>query len=326
MGPEALAQVLLPLANQTLPNLVVGLHTSDDAAVYRLSDDLAIIQTVDYFTPIVDDAEIFGAIAAANSLSDVYAMGGEVLFGLNIAGFPDTLDPDIIARIFAGGSAKIAEAGGAVAGGHTVTSPEPFYGMSVTGKVAPERIWSKSGARPGDRLILTKAIGTGVITTAAMNDAVEPSHLQSAVDSMLRLNRGAMEAGRDISIHACTDITGFGLLGHAWEMASKGGVRFEIRGARVPLLPGATTYANNGQIAGGLTRNRRYFTNMGVNIAEDVDDALKTLLFDPQTSGGLLIAVSERDAQALLDGLESRGQTGWEIGQVTSGEGVGVQQ
>ena len=223
MGPETLAQVLRPLTRHHHPDLIVGLQTSDDAAVYRLSDDQAIIQTVDFFPPVVDDAFAYGAISAANSLSDVYAMGGDVLFALAVAAFPDDLPREILTRIFEGGSSKVIEAGGVIAGGHTVTDDEPKYGLSVTGTIHPDRIWTKAGAKPGDLLFLTKPIGTGLITTAHKNRVVEDTHLQAAMDSMMKLNRAASVAARAVGPNACTDVTGFGLLGHGFEIAEKSG-------------------------------------------------------------------------------------------------------
>src|SRR5215216_4336159 len=211
MGPGALAQVLRrsSLSLQTHPDLLVGLQTSDDAAVFRLSSDQAIIQTVDFFPPVVDDPFTYGAIAAANSVSDIYAMGGDVLFALNVAAFPDDLPTEILTRIFEGGSSKIIEAGGVIAGGHTVTDDEPKYGLSVTGTIHPDQIWTKAGARPGDRLFLTKPIGTGLITTAHKNGVVASEHFEPALASMLRLNKGASVAARAVAPHACTDVPGF---------------------------------------------------------------------------------------------------------------------
>ena len=216
MGPAALAQVLRPLDLRHPPGSLVGLQTSDDAAVFRMSADLALVQTVDFFTPIVDDPWTYGAIAAANSMSDVYAMGGDVLFALNVAGFPEDLPGSILAAIFRGGADKVAEAGGVIAGGHTVTDAEPKFGLVVTGTIHPDRVLTKAGARPGDVLFLTKPIGTGVITTALKNQAASAEAAQAAIDSMLRLNRRHRERRGPPAVHACTDITGFGLLGQAW--------------------------------------------------------------------------------------------------------------
>ncbi len=324
MGPEALAQVLRPLTRHNHPNLIVGLQTSDDAAVYRLSDDQAIIQTVDFFPPVVDDAFAYGAISAANSMSDVYAMGGDVLFALNVAAFPDDLPRDILSRIFEGGASKVVEAGGVIAGGHTVTDDEPKYGLSVTGTIHPDRILTKAGAKPGDLLFLTKPIGTGLITTAHKNGIVADEHLRAALDSMMKLNRGASLAAREIWPNACTDVTGFGLLGHGFEVADKSGVALRIHASRVPVLPGALEYAARGQQPGGLGRNRDYYATQGVEVAADVSVDLAALLYDPQTSGGLLLSVANERREALLDAFAAAGEAIWEIGDVIAGRGVVV--
>jgi len=239
MGPGDLAQVLRPLVPHTHPNLIAGLAPGDDAAVYLIGPGQAIVQTLDFFPPIVDDPYTFGAIAAANSISDVYAMGGEVRLGLNIVAFPSDLDKAILTAILQGGSDKVREAGGVVAGGHTVTDPEPKYGLCITGLLDPAHLMTKAGARPGDSLLLTKPLGTGVITTAAKNDRAEPAHIDGAVESMLRLNGPASRVFRWAGVRACTDITGFGLLGHVSEMAQAGVVQFRIHSQAVPLLDGA---------------------------------------------------------------------------------------
>jgi selenide,water dikinase len=326
MGPEALAQVLRPLAIQTHPDLVVGLQTSDDAAVYRLAPGLAIVQTVDFFTPIVDDPWTYGAIAAANSMSDVYAMGGDVLLALNVAGFPETLPAAMVTEIFAGAAAKVAEAGGVIAGGHTVVDAEPKFGLSVTGRIDPDLVFTKAAARIGDVLVLGKPIGTGIVSTALKREMCDPADLDAAVASMLKLNRVAAEALRAIpSVRACTDVTGFGLLGHASEMAERSGVKLVISAESVPILPGAHRYATLGAVPGGLGRNRRYFQEHGrISIAADVDAALATLLFDPQTSGGLLAAVPEADLPRLLQESAARDAGFVVIGRVTGGEGIDV--
>jgi selenide,water dikinase len=324
MGPEALAQVLRPLTRYGHPDLLVGLQTSDDAAVYRLSDELAIIQTVDFFPPVVDDAFAYGAISAANSMSDVYAMGGEVLLALNIAAFPDDLPAEILTRIFEGGAGKVQEAGAVIAGGHTVTDDEPKYGLCVTGTIHPERILTKAGAQPGDRLFLTKPLGTGLITTAHKNGAVADDHLAAALASMLRLNRGAARAARAAPPNACTDVTGYGLLGHAFEVADKSGVGLRIDASRVPLLPGALEYAGQGQQPGGLGRNRDYYAGQGVAIAADLPAESAAVLYDPQTSGGLLLTVPPERRDALLDAFAAAVEEIWEIGEVIRGAGVVV--
>lgn len=317
--------MLRPLTLREDPRLLVGLQTSDDAAVFRMAGDLAVIQTVDFFSPIVDDAYTFGQIAAANSLSDVYAMGGDVLFALNIAAFPDDLDPAILTRIFEGGADKLAEAGAVIAGGHTVSDPEPKYGMVVTGAIKPDRIWTKAGAQPGDRLVLTKPIGSGIVSTALKRGSAAPAQVEGAVAVMSTLNKAASEAARAMPIHACTDITGFGLLGHAAEMAAKSGVRLTIDAAAVPLLDGAYALAETGNVAGGLGKNRDYFSSHSeatVTIDPGVDPTLRDLLFDPQTSGGLLFAVPEAQARGLCQALERAGVSHWIIGEVGAGSGV----
>src|SRR5215210_1646848 len=258
MGPGDLAQVLRHLESHSHPNLIVGLNPGDDAAVYLINERQALVQTVDFVPPIVDDPYTFGAIAATNSMSDIYAMGGEVALALNIVAFPDNLDKAILAAILQGGADKVYEAGGVIAGGHTVTDPEPKYGLCVTGFADPAHIMSKSGAHPGDRLILTKPLGTGVITTAAKNDRVKPVDLQGAVDWMLRLNGPASRVLKWAGVRACTDITGFGLLGHASEMAQAGSVLLHIDSASVPFMEGALDYVKDKQVPGGLGRNREY--------------------------------------------------------------------
>lgn len=328
MGPGDLAQVLRHLESHSHPNLIIGLNPGDDAAVYLINERQALVQTVDFFPPIVDDPYTFGAIAAANSMSDIYAMGGEVSFALNIVAFPDDLDYSILAAILQGGADKVREAGGVVAGGHTVIDKEPKYGLCVTGIADPAQIMSKGGARPGDRILLTKPLGTGVITTAARNDRSTPAHLQGAVDSMLRLNGPASRVFRWAGVRACTDVTGFGLLGHASEMAQAGGVLFHIQAASVPLLKGALDYVKDKQVPGGTGRNREYLLASGdtgtphVTIKESVRADLTTLLFDPQTSGGLLAAVPADRIVEVRAALEDQDVHSWEIGEVQAGRGV----
>jgi selenide,water dikinase len=326
MGPGALAQVLRPLTQRLDPNVLVGLQTSDDAAVYRLNDELAIIQTVDFFTPIVDDPYTYGAIAAANSMSDVFAMGGEVLMALNIAAFPETLPLRVIQRIFEGGADKAAEAGIVIAGGHTVTDDEPKYGLVVTGTINPKRILTKAGARPGDELFLSKPLGTGVITTAIKNEAAAPAHVKAAVASMLTLNRIASRLCQGIGVHACTDVTGFGLIGHAAEVAEKSGVHVVLNAAMLPLLEGAEEYATAGHLPGGAGRNRQYYQRERgiVSIDPAVPQVLADLLFDPETSGGLLFSAPERSAERIEAAFASAGESLWRIGRVESGSGVVV--
>lgn len=293
MGPEALAQVLRPLTLQAAPaELLVGLHTADDAAVYRLNDQQAVISTADFFPPVVDDPYVFGAIAAANAVSDVYAMGGQVLMAINLVAWPDNLESTILTDILRGGADIIAQAGGVIAGGHTVTDEEPKYGLAVTGVVHPERILTKGGAQPGDLLILSKPLGTGLITTAHKREQVEASDLDAAIQSMMQLNRKASQAlvEMGVDVHAVTDITGFGLLGHAWEMASqsRAGMRFEYDA--LPLLSHARHYAELGCVTGGAHRNEAYLSPH-VRISERLNKIDRELLWDPQTSGGLFAAI-----------------------------------
>lgn len=348
MGPGDLAQVLRPLAQHSHPNLIVGLEPGDDAAVYLIDGDStnprALVQTLDFFPPIVDDPYLFGAIAAANSMSDVYAMGGEPAFGLNIVAFPEDLDKSILTEILRGGMDKVLEAGAVVAGGHTVTDPEPKYGLCVTGFVDLQRIMRKEGARPGDRLILTKRIGTGVITTAAKNERAKQEHLDGAIASMLQLNGPGSRVFRWAGVRACTDITGFSLLGHASEMAQAGRVQLRFRAGDVPLLAGALDYVKAKQVPGGTGRNRKYLlasfdaeageqeaahptgsqSAVRVRVEGDVRPDMMTLLFDPQTSGGLLAAIPTEKVDVVRVALEEQGIGCWEVGVVEAGSGVVV--
>jgi selenide,water dikinase len=324
INPETLSQLLQPFSGHIDPRLIVGLQTSDDAAVYRLSDTLAVIQTVDFFTPIVDDPWTFGAIAATNSMSDVYAMGGEVRFALNVAAFPEEMSRSTIATIFEGGAAKVAEAGAVVAGGHTITTAEPLFGMSVMGEAHPDRIWTKAGARPGDCLFLTKPIGTGVLTTSLKNQDADPDSLDGAVASMTTLNRAAAAFAREQTVHACTDITGYSLAGHSHEVAAKSGVAIELSASRIPLLHGAEDAVGRNHVPGGLMRNQRYFTSQGVHIDARVAPNLATLMFDPQTSGGLLFAIPVDAAGRFVNGASNEGIPCWEVGRVTAGAGVRI--
>src|SRR5436189_891338 len=304
MAPGDLQEVLSVLrrpvlSEETARNLMVGLGAADDAAVYRISDDLALVETVDFFPPVVDDAWTWGAVAAANAMSDVYAMGGEVMFALAVAGFPREMDKAIIAEVFRGGAEKVVEAGGVIAGGHTVVDAEPKYGLCVTGRVHPGRLFLKGGLRAGDRLFLSKPLGTGVVTTAAKNDNASPEVLAAAVKSMLRLNRVAAQVAQAFDVRGATDITGFGLLGHAAEMVEASGAGIVVSGARLPLLPGALDLAERGQFSGGMARNRRYLdTLLGGRLTLDpaLSAGLAGLLTESETSGGLLFAVARERA------------------------------
>ena len=327
MGPEALAHVLRPLAEtykaEDYPALLVGLAEPDDAAVYRLNDAQAIISTTDFFPPVVDDPYAFGAIAAANAMSDVYAMGGEVLFAINLVAFPDDVDLGVLAEILRGGAEKVREAGGVIAGGHTVTDREPKYGLAVTGLVHPDRIMTKGGAKPGDRLVLTKPLGVGVITTALKHQKADADDVAAAVASMARLNREAAQAARAAGVRAVTDITGFGLLGHAHEMAHLGGVGFRLWAEAIPWLPGALRYGEADFFPGGMGRNLAFFGKW-VAFGAQVARTVQLLLYDPETSGGLLMAVPAANEAALHAELKARGAQGWTIGEVVEGAEAGA--
>jgi len=281
--------------------------------------------TTDFFAPLVDDPYAYGAIAAANAMSDVYAMGGEVVLGLNIAAFPDDLPHETIAAILRGGADKVTEAGGIVAGGHTIIDAEPKFGLAVMGLVQPKAVLTKAGARPGDVLFLSKAIGTGIVTTAAKQDAAAPEHLAAAIESMTRLNRHASHLAREAGAHALTDITGFSLLGHGYEMAAASGVALRFEASRVPLLPAALEYAARGIATGGAGRNRAYLAGK-VRLADNISEALEHVLFDPQTSGGLLFPVAPERAAEVEARFASAGETVWRVGEVMEGEGVEVLQ
>jgi selenide,water dikinase len=293
-----LDKVLSGLPRENNPNVLVGYDTADDAGVYRLSEDLALVQTVDFFTPIVDDPFTFGAIAAVNALSDVYAMGGMPLSALSIVAFPAGGDMDDLSEILKGGLSKMREAGCAVLGGHSVNDPEIKFGYAVTGTIHPDRIKANSGARAGDVLLLTKALGTGVIGTALKRGLSSSASVQAATQSMLTLNRAACEAMLRVEVHGCTDVTGFGMVGHAREMALASGVTLEIEAKRVPLLPGALEAVAAGALPAGL-KNNFDFAACDVEPAGGTDPAILELLYDPQTAGGLLIALSESDAARL---------------------------
>ena len=277
-------------------NVLVGFDTADDAGVYKLTPECALVQTVDFFTPIVDDPYTFGAIAAANALSDVYAMGGKPMTALSILAWPASGDLDDLAQIVKGGAEKIHEAGAALLGGHSITDNEVKFGYAVTGTIHPERIKTNAGARPGDALVLTKRIGTGVIATALKRGNAKEPDVQAAIESMLVLNRAACDAMLSFDVHGCTDVTGFGLIGHAYEMAMASRVTIEIDSRAVQFLPGAVEYARQGAISGGL-KNNREFASSCVEGQSEVDE----LLYDPQTSGGLLISLPAEDAPKLLE-------------------------
>lgn len=297
------------------PDVLVGFDTADDAGVYRLTPELALVQTVDFFTPVVDDPFTFGAIAAANALSDVYAMGGRPLSALSIVAYPADGDPDDLTDILRGGFAKMQEAGCTVIGGHSVNDPEIKFGYAVTGLIHPDRVKPNAGALPGDALVFTKALGTGVIATALKRGTASEAAVHAATESMLTLNRSACEAMLQFEVHACTDVSGFGLLGHAREMAVASGVTVEISASAVPLLPGALDAVRTGAVPRGLNNNREFVAG-AVEEADSLSADLVTLLYDPQTSGGLLISLPEIEAAKLCSALAGANV----IGRVTASD------
>jgi selenide,water dikinase len=293
-----LDRVLAAIPRVTNENVLVGFDTADDAGVYKLTPELALVQTVDFFTPIVDDPYTFGAIAAANSLSDVYAMGGRPISALSLLAYPAKGDLDALEQILKGGAEKIHESGCVILGGHSIADDEIKFGYSVTGTVHPDRVKANAGARAGDVMVFTKRLGTGVITTALKREIAKESDLQAAIDSMLTLNQRACEAMLAYEVHGCTDVTGFGLIGHAREMALGSGVTIEIDTATVRFLPGALDYARQGALPGGL-KNNREFASCAVEVVREIPPEIEDLLYDPQTSGGLLISLPEADAAQL---------------------------
>jgi selenide,water dikinase len=309
--------VLGKLARQHDPNVLVGFDTADDAGVYKISATQALVQTVDFFTPIVDDPFTFGQIAATNSLSDVYAMGGRPLSSLAIVCFPDKGDLDVLQQILAGGLSKMMEAGCTVIGGHSVRDPEIKFGYSVTGMIDPQRVWANANAQMLDSLILTKGLGTGVISTAIKQGKARQAWIDAATKSMTTLNARAAEvaASGKFTVHAATDITGFGLIGHAREMAAGSGVSLRIDSAKVPLLEGALDCVRAGFIPGGL-KNNREFAECQVGYEANVPEEIRTILFDPQTAGGLLLSVARADTESLLTALNNAGVPAVEVGEV----------
>ena len=322
MGPGTLNQVLQYLPAMADPNLLVGMNSADDAGVYRLTDDLAIIQTVDFFTPIVDDPYLYGQIAAANALSDVYAMGGRPITALNLVAFPSKkVDITVLGEILRGGTDKVLEAGAVLVGGHSIDDDEPKYGLAVTGVVHPDQIITNCAARPGDQLVLTKPLGTGIITTAIKAEMAPPGLEAEVSRWMATLNREAALAMVAVGVHACTDITGFGLLGHGLEMARGSGVDLVLNAGDIPVLPQTRELAAMGLVPGGAYNNRHYVEN-SVSIDAGVSEALQDILYDPQTSGGLLIAVGKDRVKSLLDDLFARGvKAARVIGRVEAGSG-----
>ena len=298
------------------PDLLVGLAAADDAAVYRLNPQQAIVTTVDFFPPVVDDPYDFGAIAAANAMSDVYAMGGQVLFAINLVAFPDNLDRGILREILRGGAEKVAEAGAIVVGGHSVIDQEPKYGLAVTGVVDPAAVKTKGGGRPGDLLLLTKPLGVGVVTTALKQGIARPEDVAAAVASMKVLNRPAAAAAYTAGAHAATDVTGFGLLGHAHEMAHLGHVGFRFFLNRLPWLPGAIGYGRAGAFPGGKGRNLEYFAPW-VTFSDGISYLMQDMLWTPETSGGLLVALPPQR----VDLFQQHCETAVVVGDVVEGDG-----
>jgi selenide, water dikinase len=322
LGADLLADALSGLgATRPEPReLIAGLEQADDAAAYRISDDLAIIGTVDFFPPLVDDARTFGQIAAANALSDVYAMGGRVLFALSIAAFPEDLPRDTLAAVLDGAAAKVREAGGTLAGGHTIRDPEPKYGLAVIGAAHPERILRKGGARPGDALLLTKRLGTGILVSGRRSGLTTDADLAGAVDQMRQLNRAPAEVLVAYRLAGATDVTGFGLLGHGLEMARASGTRFVFEATALPALAGALALAAAGVETAGAVHNRR-FVEPNLTVGPDVAREVVALAHDPQTSGGLLAAVPADRLAVVRAALEASGVDHWVVGRV---EAVGA--
>ena len=285
-------------------NLLVGVETSDDAAIYKVNDELALIQTLDFFTPVVDDPYLFGQIAAANSLSDVYAMGGEPRTALNIVGFPNCLDPKILGRILEGGASKVLEAGAILAGGHSIQDDEPKYGLSVTCFVNPNKIFKNYGSQPGDVIIITKQVGSGLINTAIKAEMAEKSQIDEVVTVMTSLNKKAKEVIENYPISACTDITGFGLAGHAMEMAASSKVTFEIDVNKVPYIDGALEMAKMGLVPAGTYNNKDYISGDVESI--NIEECYLDLMYDPQTSGGLLITLAESEVENIMKDFENK--------------------
>lgn len=302
---------------------MIGLREPDDAAVWRLDDDKALVVTTDFFTPVVDDAYDYGSIAAANSLSDVYAMGGRPFLALNVAALPDNLPAEISSEIIRGGAEKAREAGVVIAGGHTVKDKEPKYGLVVIGFVHPQKMMSKGGLQAGDALVLTKPLGFGVTTTALKREQADKAHVREAVEWMKRLNDKAGQLAVEFNLRAGTDITGFGFLGHAMEMADASGVGLRFEFAKIPFISCARKYAEMGCFAGGAFDNKRFF-EAKVQFANSLDEENQMLLFDPQTSGGLLLGVPQEKLEAFLARAREIGQSAWVAGRVETGSGIQI--
>jgi len=313
--------VLGKLARQHDPNVLVGFDHADDAGVYQIAPDQALVQTVDFFTPIVDDPYVFGQIAATNALSDIYAMGGKPLTALALVCFPDKADLEILERILAGGLSKMVEAACVVIGGHSIRDEETKFGYAVTGLIHPKKVFTNAGAKPGDALIFTKPLGIGVISTAIKKNKAEPAWIAAAVQSMTTLNKRAADVIQqgEFRVHAMTDVTGFGLIGHARELALASNVTLQFFSQDMPALPGALECIRAGYVPGGL-KNNRDFAECWVGYEAAISDDLKTLLFDPQTAGGLLVSVAEDDRQRLVRELQGAGVPARHVGNVTESQ------
>jgi selenide,water dikinase len=305
------------------PDLLVGLGEPDDAAVWRLDEDRALVVTTDFFTPVVDDAYDYGAIAAANSLSDIYAMGGKPFLALNVAALPPDLPAEISGEILRGGAEKARQAGVVVGGGHTIQDKEPKYGLIALGFVDPAKMITKAGAQIGDKLLLSKPLGFGTTTTALKNGKADPSDVAEAVEWMQRLNKGAADLAREFAVRGGTDITGFGFLGHAYEMASASGVGLRFSYGKIPILAGARRYAQEWIFPGGSTDNRAFFGSH-VKFDSQIDEPSQMLLFDAQTSGGLLLSVTPENLEPMLARAAETEETLWQVGEVVAGEGIEV--
>ena len=316
VGAGTLVKMLDGFRTHTDPRLIVGYDKSDDASVYVVSDDTAIVQTTDFFPPIVDDPFLYGQIAATNALSDVYAMGGEPKLALNIMCLADSMDDKTVREILRGGYDKAYEAGAIITGGHTIHSAEPIYGLAVTGFVHPKRVLTNSGAKPGDVLILTKPLGVGILTTAAKADLVKPETMNAIYKQMATLNKTARDIMLRFTVHSCTDVTGFSLMGHSFEMAQGSGMSLHIDALSVPFHMEALEFADMGFIPAGAYRNRTY-VEKGILKKCEIPRALEDIFFDPQTSGGLLIAVAEKDAKDCLAALQAEIPNAAQIGYVT---------
>jgi selenide, water dikinase len=324
LGADLLSDALAGLGAQAAPDaLIAGLHPPDDAAAYRISEDLAIIGTVDFFPPLVDDARTFGEIAAANAMSDVFAMGGRVLFALSIAAFPEELPRGVMAEVFGGASDKVRDAGGTLAGGHTIRDPEPKYGLAVIGVAHPDRLLRKGGARPGDTLVLTKRLGTGLLVSGSRQGRTSSGDLETAIAQMRTLN----QAGADVlvanDVAAATDVTGFGLLGHGLEMARASDARFVFEADALPALSGALDLARDGVETGGAAHNRRFVADE-LTVESGVAAEIVALAHDPQTSGGLLAAIPQGRVGQVIAALDDADVESWTIGRVEHGAGVAL--